>query len=161
MSRVNKRLVNKPRILREDDVRDSLANTSRNTPPSAIQIKYVNEKVEECLAYIASDPTAGFLKYYDTTVLPGVTSEITVSKIPTGSRIIEVIVRCLATVTSGTMQVFHNAAIPVAMTNAMACATENAVVRAASLTDPTVTADGLAITAGTVAETCEIVIVYI
>ena len=161
MSRINKRLVNKPRILRETDVRDSLVSTSRVTPPSAIQTKVINDKVAECLEYIASNPTAGFLKYYETTVLPGITSEVTVSKIPAGSRIIEVIVRCLETVSSGTMQVFHNATIPVAMTNAMACATENAVVRAASLTDPTVTADGLAIAAGTVAETCEIVIVYI
>ncbi len=161
MSRVNKRLVNKSRILRESDVRDTLASTSRVTPSSAIQTKVLNEKVDECLEYIASNPTAGFLKYYETTVLPGVANVAGVAQIPAGSRIIEVIVRSLALVSSGTMQMFHNATIPVAMTNAMACASENAVVRAATLTDPVVTADGLVFTAGSVDETCEITIIYI
>lgn len=161
MSRVHKRLVNKPRLLREDDVRDSLENTSKNTPASAMQVKIVNEKADECLAYIASNPTAGFLKYYETTVLPGVENTADTSKIPEGSKVVEVIVRSLALVSSGTMQVFHNAAIPVAMTNAMACAAVDTVVRAAKLTDPVVTANGLAFTAGSAAESCEIVIIYI
>lgn len=66
-----------------------------------------------------------------------------VVQIPVGARIVDVIVKCTATNSSGTLQLTDNAGTPGVITDAIACATTKAVDRAASLENDVVTADGL------------------
>jgi len=72
--------------------------------------------------------------------------------VPLGARIYDVIVESLATVTSATMQLRSNNASPVDITAALVIATDNAIVRAAILTNNVVDSDGLEIIAASSAD---------
>ena len=72
--------------------------------------------------------------------------------VPLGARIYDVIVESLATVTSATMQLRSNNASPVNITAALVIAVDNAIVRAATLTNNVVDSDGLEIIAASSAD---------
>jgi|GEM_PF-4592699 len=166
MSRINDRLVNSSRVLREQDVIDAPDSTSRTNPPSAYQVKLLNEKIEG-ISSITTKPAKAQktipsgLNFFSVDIDSGMQVSISNDEIPEHAKIIEVIVRCLESVTGGTMQIFHGGKKQIAMTNAMSCSVENSVVRAAKLIDPRVTDNGLSIIPGSEEECCELVIIYI
>ncbi len=65
--------------------------------------------------------------------------------IPVGAQIVDVRVKCTASVTSGTLQLKSNATTPANITDAIICAVDKAVTRAGTLENDVVTEDGLQI----------------
>lgn len=72
--------------------------------------------------------------------------------IPIGAKILDAVVEAKATSGSGTIQLRSNNASPVDITDAIICAVDNAVTRAASLQNDTVDSDGLQIIANGAAD---------
>ncbi len=167
---------NHPRYLNKTDVIDKGDSTAKQLPVSADQLRQTNARVTAIENIgIAAKFTAAEARITtleagmkilrvavsaDANTAPMALPNAT-TKFVVGTRILDVWVVCTDSDSTTSLQLKHGGEGGAAITNAMACETVDVLTRAALLSNPVVTADGLVIAAGATVDRGEMYILYI